>query len=351
MMNKKKIGSLILAGIMMLSMGSTVSAEETQLGKTAQITKDFEMAEGLQVPDVTFSFTAESEDEDAPTAVIEKITYNGQDNKGDLTEGKYILSKNVTIQFGDWKHAGVYDYTVKETKENADGVTYDESEYVLHVYVKNQPDGSVEIETITAEKENKKQAEVLFTNIYRKNTKLEIEKQTTGEYADLTKMFDFEITFTDAATAKGTTYNGEIKKGDADTGRKVTCKAGEKATFQLADDEKLVFSSIPAGTRYIVNEIGKKDNYTPSVNVTENGTPTVSNKEAQEEQSLDSSNNGKNNLAGEGENKVTFTNKYKEVAITGIVMNNLPFILLVAVAVAAFASLAVMKRHRISEKR
>ena len=59
---------------------------------------------------------------------------------------------------------------------------------------------------------------------------------------------------------------------------------------------------------------------------------------------------GKNNLVGEAENKVTFTNTHKGVVPTGILMNNLPFILLVAVAIVAFVSLAVIKRRRTSGK-
>ena len=52
----------------------------------------------------------------------------------------------------------------------------------------------------------------------------------------------------------------------------------------------------------------------------------------------------KKNLVGEYENKVTFTNTHKGgVVPTGILMNNLPFILLVAVAIVAFVSLAVKK--------
>ena len=59
---------------------------------------------------------------------------------------------------------------------------------------------------------------------------------------------------------------------------------------------------------------------------------------------------GTKNLVGEAENKVTFTNTHKGVVPTGILMNNLPFILLVAVAIVAFVSLAVIKRRRTSGK-
>ena len=59
----------------------------------------------------------------------------------------------------------------------------------------------------------------------------------------------------------------------------------------------------------------------------------------------------KKNLVGEYENKVTFTNTHQGgVVPTGILMNNLPFILLVAVAIVAFVSLAVIKRRRTSGK-
>ena len=101
----------------------------------------------------------------------------------------------------------------------------------------------------------------------------------------------------------------------------------------------------------MVKELAATDGYTPKVTVIENQTTTVTNKTVQETEALDTlKENRKNNLVGENENKVTFTNTYKDVAVTGIVMNNLPFILLVAVAIVAFVSLAVVKRRRTSGK-
>lgn len=53
---------------------------------------------------------------------------------------------------------------------------------------------------------------------------------------------------------------------------------------------------------------------------------------------------------GEKDNKVEFENKYNEVPITGIILNNLPFILMIGVAVLAFSTLAILKKRRRSER-
>ena len=56
------------------------------------------------------------------------------------------------------------------------------------------------------------------------------------------------------------------------------------------------------------------------------------------------------NLVGENDNKVTFVNTYNDTPITGIIVNNLPFIALIGIAVAAFGSLAIIKRKRVSKR-
>ena len=350
MRNKKKIVALLLAGTMVFSMGMNVFAAgeaipDVNTQGQVSVTKEFEMADGLETPNVTFQFTAISETPDALPATIQNISYAKEDH-GTLKDGKYVISKDTAIAFkGNWKHAGEYVYTVKETKESAANVTYDESSYTLRVYVVNDGTG-LKVQQITAEGQTGKTDKIVFKNQYTKNdASLTVEKVTTGAYADKTKKFDFEITFMKSPMSEQTTFAGKIGE------QSVTCTAGQAQKFQLADKEQLVFQDLPVGTTYVVKELGAADGYTPKVTVVENQITTVTDKTAQEAEALDTLKQGrKNNLVGEKENKVTFTNTYKDVAITGIVMNNLPFILLIAVAIVAFVSMAVVKRHRTSGK-
>lgn len=349
MRNKTKFGALVLAGTMMFSMGTSAFAAGVPTvdnnGK-ASITKDFVMAEGITTPASTFNFTAVSNTPDAPTANIDHITFDKAE-EGNLVEGKITVSKKSDITFGTFPHAGEYVYTVTETKETATGVEYSTDTYTLRVYVKNGNNG-LEIHNMTAEKgtsngrvENKV-SEMKFTNTYRKDAALDITKVTTGELADKTKDFDFTITITPSKTETNQepSYTGKIGEED------VTVNANQPTPFQLHDGETLKFDSLPAGTRYVVTEEDEEDGYTPAVTVLENGTNTVKKTADSDSEGISSADAHATNLVGEGTNKVTFTNTYKDVPLTGIFMNNLPFVIVIGIAVLALGALAILKKQR-----
>ena len=244
---------------------------------------------------------------------------------------------------------------MKEKDESATNpsITYSEEQYTLRVRVANGANNtSLYIKDITAERdrsngtETNKVAKISFTNTYRKNVSLKITKTTTGTLADKTKKFNFKITFEKSETEDTlANFQGTITRKGSTKTEPVTCTGGS-ATFTLADGDVLKFENLPAGTKYKVTEVeGEKDGYTPHVTVTDNGTKGQVIKGA-DGTDLSSSQNG--NYAGENSNIVEFENKYVENPATGIIMNNLPFILLIGVAVLAFGTLAFVKKRRTS---
>lgn len=363
MMNKKGLGTLLLTGALLVSANTSVFAAQVPTvgtgtednGATVSVTKNFEFAEGISTPQVTFNFSVTKVTQDAPNATITGIAYTKDEAAGDVKGGKYTISKDSQIAFGTFPHAGMYEYKVTETNDGVEGITYSTTEYILRVYVANKADGSTYIKTITAEDNQTKKDKVLFTNTYVKNggsetpdsgsKALKIEKQTTGDLADKTKKFTFKLILTKAATTNETTVTGKIGT------REVEFTYGQEKEFELSDKEALVFETLPAGTRYVVTEVGVEDGYVPTVNVIENGAKNPE-KKGNDKDDLTSVKGGEqSNLVGENENKVVFVNDFSDdnVPITGIIENNMPFILLIGVGASAFGVLAAAKKRKKSE--
>lgn len=378
MMNKKKFGALLLSGMMLLGMPTSVLAAgdaPTQKTTTAkpEIKKSLEVAEGVTIPKITFKFTATKITEDAPEATIPDITYE-QTTPEDFASGLYKAIQTSQITFGTFPHAGEYEYDVREIADtyeatpNVDKVTYSTDIYRMRVYVVNDGNGGTKVDSVTAEKNSNdgttenKTREMLFTNIYTKrgnsgpdpttDPSLVISKKIIGDSADMTRSFQFKIIMEKSPTEKeeAPVYEGYINGNKNTTPIRVTADGSTETSFTLSHDDSLIFENIPAGTRYVVTEVeGKADGFIPSVQVIENGVQgSVST--GTDGTDLSSAEKGKTNLIGEGKNIVEFTNKYEDIATTGIIMNNLPFILLIVVAIAALGALAIVKRHRTSRR-
>ena len=231
-------------------------------------------------------------------------------------------------------------------------MTYSTKEYCLRVYVANNTDKSTYIKSITVvdTETGEKPDKLSFKNTYEKNggedfkenQALVVEKQTVGELADKTKNFTFRLTLRKAKTAKDEIIIGKIGN------KEVKFTYGEGKEFQLHDGEQLVFEKLPAGTRYNAVEVGEEDGYTPTVKVIEDGKQNAD-KAGTDADDLSSAAAGQTNLVGENENRVTFVNTYKDVAVTGIITNNMPFIVLAGLSASAFIVLAVAKKKKMSE--
>ena len=195
---KMKMVLIGLTCLMTAGMQADVFAEDA-VPTVKKVCKHFVMAEGIAAPEVTFSFIAEKVTTDAPDATIGTLTYSNADTTT-VENGLSSFDKEAEITFGTFPHTGLYEYTISETVGAGDGITYDTASYDLNVYVVNNDDGNLEVQSITAEKDGEKQDELSFTNTYRKNSSLKISKTTKGMYADKTKDFDFTIRFEKAVT-------------------------------------------------------------------------------------------------------------------------------------------------------
>ena len=324
---KMKMVLIGLTCLMTAGMQMDVFAEETA-PTVNKVCKHFEMAEGIAAPGVTFSFSAEKVTDDAPNATISTLTYSNADT-AEMKNGLSSFDKEADITFETFPHAGLYEYTIRETAGTENGITYDTAAYHLNVYVVNKENGNLEVRSITAEKDGAKQEELSFTNTYRKNSSLTISKSTEGMHADKTKDFEFTIKFERAATESDEidVYTGIIGE------ETVNCKVDEETTFELHDGESLVFDCLPAGTRYVVKEVAAEDGYTPSIKIVENGVETPG-ETVSESEGISSAATG-TNLVGENENEVVFTNTYEDIPLTGIILNNWPFIILIILAIGA----------------
>ena len=353
MMQSKKFRALAMVGALTMAVctGTTAMAEEAApMGNSPEIQKIFQMSEGMDVPSVSFKFTLEKVTADAPTAQVSPIDYNSNTDKGNLTNGVYLMQKNQQINFGEFPHAGKYTYKVTEVNESVTNtnITYDQNTYYMDVYVENTENGLQIANTVARDGENKTPA-LSFLNTYRRqDASLTVTKHTSGsgdhDLADKTKDFDFTITMYRAATDDNTSYTGKI--GNETVTLNFGTGTTATASFKLHDGENLVFTGLAAGTRYKVVETGAADDYTPGVKVVENGTATVNKTASSEPESLATADGNATNLIGEKENTVDFTNTYKNVPITGVIMNHMTAIVLILAAVSAMAVLFLTKRRQ-----
>ncbi|HIU77266.1 MAG TPA: hypothetical protein IAC62_15365 [Candidatus Pelethocola excrementipullorum] len=348
----------------------------------ATITKKFQFAQGVSTPAATFTFAFTKVTEDGATpstsmpAITDKsVTYTAGE-AGTTTSGLTTVTKETgNILAGlNWTHAGEYVYSIAEnatgyTPGTGEAMVYSQATYKLYVRVANGTSGlyvaNVMAESLTNDDGSTSSTGkvdpapgsgsgngLVFTNTYTKQggsaagaDSLVISNAVSGTYADQTKQFNFSLTVTNAPTSTATSFSGTITHADLTTSP-VTVTPGTAQTFTLAHGEKLTFANLPAGTTYNLSQTGATG-YKPSYSVVENGgTPS----------SASATNFGDglatgNKLVGENANSVAFTNTYNDSSVTptGILINNLPFILLIGVALLALGAVVVSKKRQIQD--
>lgn len=379
-MNKmfKKVLAVVAAGAMTMGMAMPTFAADGGKTTEAWITKTYYTEVGKAEK---FSFTAEQVKTGTGIITTDAAVTMPEISFTDTETG--TISKRGQITFPTYPEAGKYEYTVTET-QTADPIVANsehekmimsQAEYTMDVYVTDGATGT-EISNIVVNKVKDDAGQTAtgkvdigntdtnrfnFTNtyvqeagtgtdptnpdpIYNQFGSLNVSKKIVNANGTATTPddeFAFTATF---AFPKGTDANtlGGIKANGGD----VTLAEGGTYTFHLKANKNMKFTGVPVGTTITVKESAAK-NYKGSAEITINGTKLTPVAATSYNTELTAVNN--NEKLGQKQNTVAVTNTYNDVPVTGIIMNTLPYVLMIALCGVALIAFVGFKRRRLQK--
>jgi len=334
--------------------------------------------------------------------VIAAKTISFTDAAAYLTSGGI---KTVPLETSDdifkdvtWPHAGVYIYTIKETPGSAEGMVYSPAEYDVSVYVANGINNlyvaGIGANIVVNDPSNEGSApdtkvdpapgdpdvlgdysSLIFTNKYLEsgkggdplmpeNTMLAISNRVTGEYGDMTKYFQYQLTVNKPTTVTGeafyTAYVVEQDASDVSTvvtsadnydgfktntyGNFIEVDAGTPINIKLKNGQKLLFTDMHIGSSYQMVQSAIVD-YTAQVDIVVDSGAPINLANITDNMARSTSPNDAPSLmriVGKGDNSAGFTNEYKEISITGLSIDILPYIIMIALALASLMIVVAM---------
>ena len=378
-MNKmfKKVLAVVAAGAMTMGMAMPTFAADGGKTTEAWITKTYYTEVGKAEK---FSFTAEQVKTGTGIITTDAAVTMPEISFTDTETG--TISKRGQITFPTYPEAGKYEYTVTET-QTADPIVANsehekmimsQAEYTMDVYVTDGATGT-EISNIVVNKVKDDAGQTAtgkvdigntdtnrfnFTNtyvqeagtgtdptnpdpIYNQFGSLNVSKKIVNANGTATTPddeFAFTATF---AFPKGTDANtlGGIKANGGD----VTLAEGGTYTFHLKANKNMKFTGVPVGTTITVKESAAK-NYKGSAEITINGTKLTSVAETSYNTELTAVRSQK---LAQKQNIVDVTNTYNDVPVTGIIMNTLPYVLMIALCGVALIAFVGFKRRRLQK--
>lgn len=367
---KKKIMAFILAATMALGMATTVFADET----TTPVTNPNKVVStsGLNASikneiKIYKNYTAKNDETVSPKETFEfSVKATGLTNAGvvDAKTGAVLQLKNVpmpsvakldveagvadqndatklpvVITLPEYNVVGVYTYEITEKDNGVAGVTYHSDPITLVVTVQQDEtsDSKNLVATVHCEYEPEIGGEAAdkndtFENVYSAGT-LSVKKEVTGNMADRAKEFTVTVTFTsDKPVNEAISYEHK--------GENLTVAVGdwEKADgvytaskiLNLKHNETVTFTNIPYEVTYTVIE----SDYTGADGYDEakyDGSDVTDDKKA--EGTLDSSSE-----------YVNITNNKESEVDTGINLDSMIYIAILAVAAVGLVGVVARKR-------
>lgn len=361
---KKRILAFMMAAAMVFGSSTAVmAADEGQSSAadtmTVMIKKNYQVngADGAKSPaetfrfaDATLAFVAGTKYNNTGAVDTEKAVENSMNIPADvrtidITEPSYNEGENgekditAVITAANYKSVGVgtYIYTFQETAGDTAGVTYDNNQYKLYVNVVNgDTAGTYKIGGAYVKKPGEIPKVQHIVNTYQSGN-LKITKTVTGNMRDKNKVFDVKVTLT-VADGKKVKAPVTITTTDTDLGNPTTIAAGawsgnKAVTLHVKDGTTVELKNLPLGVSYAVKEDAYSDYKT---SYTQNGKDITGApaSTAVRENAIDT---------------VTITN-HKDTAIdTGVIVSNLPYILILAAVAGGLVLFAAGKKHRADE--
>lgn len=216
-------------------------------------------------------------------------------------------------------------------------ITYDPAANTVTISAKNVWNKVVSLKYDVAEGNN---PEVTITNNYTSNrADLTVTKTVTGNMADLDEVFTFQMSIAGDYDADKITY----KKGTTEEG-KLSDLTDNK--FTLKNGESIVFSGIPAGAEVTVTETGAED-YKTTVDVS--NTPTAEAVALAAETGSGDTKTGTVTISATAQT-IAFTNT-KEIPVnTGVILDTLPYVLMLIAVGGGVVAFFLRKRHHDDEE-
>lgn len=355
-MKLKKFFAGVLAAAMMLTVGAT--AVFADVGTTTPVTND-----GNGTFTITKKYAVANENTYAPAETFKlkqtnksgkqmSVSYNGvvPDLKtvtGEATDIVGVVSfenesnsertGDFTIGLPKYNGVGVFTYTLEEVSATNAGIQNDGRTFTVTVYATQGDNG---IETgVTVHEGTSKGTKVTSINNKFQAGALTIHKDVKGSMGDKAYQFPFTVTLSSAKPVTATLrVNGETSTVKFEKASEDATEYTATVPFKLSNDGNYTISNIPYDVTYTVSEDGET-----------NGKLTVGSNENAVEYNVKYSDNNGSKVDG-ATATVTVTNTAGNALIdTGVILDNAPYIALLAIVAIGGVALMLNKRRRDEE--
>lgn len=395
-MKLKKFFAGVLAAAMMLTVGATAAFATTGVDATYPgtageynekmfvpvngkaeliLTKILTVANGTAPDSMKFNFNVYEGTATTGTALDTKsvefnagnYTSNGDENNKGVYTGTFKLD---VAKLTEVKPVGKYTFTIVESMDKAyQSVTAERSTVTMVISKVNAKEvdatATAEFGYFVALKDsdgNKILATEAFKNKYGDGNiqNLKLSKTVHGALGNLSKDFTFKIKFTKANDLKNNTDTGlykgpqvtdlsdtaTIKDGTTNIDKNAYLELDKEYTVTLQHGDSLDLSNLPAGIKYEIYENGSQvDNGDVVVTVDEvKYTVTVT------DMAFDTTENTKiKDAISDDDVTVAFQNTNPDSPDMGVVLDNAPYIAMLAIVAIGGVALMLNKRRRDEE--